>query len=72
MFDHFEFMEWGGLMGLIWIVLLVVLLLMIAGLFRTGRERDSGPGAREILDRRYARGEIDRDEYLRRLSDLEQ
>lgn len=72
MYDHFEFMGWGGFMGLIWIVLLVVVLVLLAGFLRTGRDRDAGPGAREILDRRYARGEIDRDEYQRRLSDLEQ
>jgi putative membrane protein len=71
MFDHFEFMEWGGPMGLIWIVLLVLVLLLLGGLLRAGQGRDAESSARDILDRRYARGEIDRDEYQQRLEDLE-
>ena len=72
MYDHFEFMGWGGFMGLVWIVLLVVVLVMLAGVFRQGGDGLPKPTAREILDRRYANGEIDHDEYQRRLSDLEQ
>jgi len=41
---------------------------------RAGRERAELPvdGPQEILRRRYATGEIDEDEYLRRLSGLSQ
>ncbi len=41
---------------------------------RGGRERPELPadGPQEILRRRYAAGEIDEDEYLRRLSGLSQ
>lgn len=69
MFDHYEFMGWGGAMGLFWLVLLIVLLLLLGGWMR-GRG-DERPSAREILDRRYANGELDREEYQQRLKDLE-
>ena len=36
-----------------------------------GGENASGLSAREILDGRYARGEIDRQEYLDRRKDIE-
>lgn len=72
MFDHLDFMGWGGAMGLLWIVLIVVVVwALVAGLRpRGGGEDRGGPSAREILDRRYASGEIDADEYQRRLNDL--
>lgn len=71
MFDHWEFMGWGGAMGLLWIVLLVAVVWALFTVLRpAGRDRDAGPSAREILDRRYANGEIDADEYQRRLNDL--
>ena len=36
----------------------------------SGSQLAAGPTAREIAQARYARGEINRDEYLRILSDL--
>lgn len=69
MSDHSEFMGWGGFMGLLWIVLLGVVVWVVIGMARGGRGQDA-PTAREILDRRYARGEIDADEYKRRRDDL--
>jgi putative membrane protein len=35
-----------------------------------GPRRQPGDSAMDELERRYARGEIDRDDYLRRRSDL--
>jgi|SRR5581483_6663833 len=68
---------WGGMwLGpLFMVVLLALVIVGIAGLVRwlagsatqgAGRERT----ARDVLDERYARGEIDREEYLRRRDDL--
>lgn len=71
MFDHFEFMGLGGFMGLFWILLLVLLVWLLVGVLRPrGDGAGDGPSAREILDRRYARGEIDAEEYHKRLDDL--
>lgn len=63
----------GGLwMVLIW---LIPILLVVWGLaaFRGG-SRGGGDGrtksARELLDEEYAKGRIDREEYLRRKQDL--
>jgi putative membrane protein len=61
----------------LWVVLtLIVLALVVAlsvWLVRTGRG-PAGPAAdvaRRDLDLRYARGEVDRDDYLQRRADLE-
>jgi uncharacterized membrane protein len=40
------------------------------GRANAGRPRPTAESAEEILKQRYARGEIDRDEYHRRLTDL--
>lgn len=68
--------SWGfgsghGIVGLVfWLIILVVLGALFAGLFGGGgrRERRS---ARDILKERYARGEIEREEYERKLQDLD-
>ncbi len=60
---------WFG--PIIWILLLVLGVWLAMGLMRrngvrVGRDPESGSIAREILDRRFARGEIDEEEYRRR------
>ncbi len=62
----------GGIMWLFWIVILGLLVWFVVALSR----RPGGPGedrksAREILDERYARGEIDREEYEQKRTDLD-
>ena len=61
-------MGWGGwlVMGLFWLLLLGVILYLVVRLLPTGssgagRERQESP--EEILDRRFARGEIDVENY---------
>lgn len=63
----------GGLgMGLWWIV--IVALLVAVAVFVTRRAGDGGAVAhespRDVLDRRYASGEIDRKEYEQMKRDL--
>ncbi|MEW5882329.1 MAG: SHOCT domain-containing protein [Pseudomonadota bacterium] len=62
---------WFG-MGLWWI--LVVVLVVIVGMWAFKRAGDSPSApresARDILDKRYARGEIGRDEYEQKKRDL--
>jgi putative membrane protein len=58
---------------------LVIILLVVPSALIAPYMRGIGPGGgeprprtpRDILDERYARGEIDREEYLRRLQDIE-
>ncbi|MEQ1760083.1 MAG: SHOCT domain-containing protein [Vicinamibacterales bacterium] len=62
----------GGWMVLWWAVGLVVLVLVVRmATGTTGGFSTRGDDTPEqILKRRYAKGELDRDEYLRRLDDL--
>jgi putative membrane protein len=75
-------MGWGGTMGwfgplgmiLFWVVIILVIVLLVRGI-RTSKAngREAGPAetALEILKKRYARGEINKEEYLERKKDLE-
>jgi putative membrane protein len=60
-------MGWG--MILVWLIPIVLAALLIRYLIR---DRDGKPErtALDILEARYARGEIDQDEYLKRRADL--
>ena len=66
-----------GLHGLFWIALVAVIAVMVIWAVRSAgrpyREAaaDGGPTPREILDARYARGEIEQDEYVSRKKTLE-
>ncbi len=78
---------WGGMMGgglmmlLFWGVILAVIVLVVRALMRpaagphgTGQNAGQGAGqgdAEEILRARFARGEIDEDEYRRRRAVLD-
>lgn len=66
--------DWGGrgiMMGLFWVVILIAviaLVLWLAGSRRLPWTSDESPEA--ILKRRYARGEISREQYESMLRDL--
>ena len=60
----------GGFMWIIWILLIVAivwLVIVVAKQDRSSRE----PSPREILDRRYAQGEIDDETYERIKKELD-
>jgi putative membrane protein len=68
---------WGGMWfgPLFMIALLALLVAGVVALVRWSGSRGSDGGgrvrtARDILDERYARGEIDREEYQRRRDDI--
>lgn len=66
-YDHFGM---GLGMILVWIVPLVLLVLLYRG-YVGGRRDRQDKTALEILEARYARGEIDQKEFQRRRADLE-
>ena len=62
-----------GTMGLFWIVLIVALVLLIVWLVRQVSRPGGTPAADEplaILKRRYARGELSREEFERMRQEL--
>lgn len=74
--DHMG--QYGGWMGagwlamlLFWVLLIVAIVLAVKWLARPGPPTETREKtARDILDERYARGEIERDEYEQKKSDL--
>lgn len=67
---HFIFGPLMMLLFLAAIVAVVVLLVRWIGGTGGGGAPRPGAAARDLLDERYAKGEIDRDEYLQRKKDL--
>ena len=70
-------MAWMPFMGFFWLLLLIVLIAAVIGVFRRPWGLQDGPERSErrssglaILDERYARGEINRDEYLQKKQDI--
>ena len=62
----------GGFMWIVWIVLIVAIVWLVITVARQDRssgDRDASP--REILDRRYAQGEIDHETYERMKKELD-
>jgi putative membrane protein len=77
-YDHMNWMMDGWGMGLGFIFWLAILALIIAGVFWFVRSQ-SGAGGRlqgrrstslDLLEERYARGEINREEYLQKKRDI--
>ena len=57
---------------LIWAVILLLLIALVRGIGGFGsRDGKRNKSAREILEERYARGEIDQEEFERKRRDLE-
>ena len=64
---------WGGwtlVHGAFWLLLLALLVFGAIALTRRSRSSGEGSSALDVLNERYARGEIDRDEYLQRKKDI--
>jgi putative membrane protein len=69
---HHGFSGGGLLMGLVWLLVAVVVAVIVYRLLRDGGSRGATgeATAKDILQARYARGEIERREYLEKLQDL--
>lgn len=65
-FEHYG-MGWG--MVLVWLIPILLIALVIRNVI-SDREGKPERTALDILEARYARGEIDRDEFLKRRADL--
>ncbi len=65
----------GGML-LFWVVVIVLAVLLVRGLFPSNPTSSRNfpgqpPSPRQILEQRYARGEINREQYQLMLRDLE-
>ena len=60
----------GGFMWVIWILLIAAIVWLVIAVSRQDRSSRE-PSPREILDRRYARGEIDKETYERMKKELD-
>lgn len=65
-FEHYG-MGWG--MVLVWLIPILLIALVIRNVI-SDRDRKPERTSRDILEARYARGEIDRDEFQKRRADL--
>ncbi len=67
---------WGAMFGMwfFWLVVIALVIVVVIWLVRAASDRGTGTridrSPEEILKERYARGDIDREEYQRRLEDL--
>jgi putative membrane protein len=67
--EHFMF---GGFMWIFWIIVIIGLVFLIKGIVQQGnpKESKSGETPLDILKKRYARGEINKEEFEQRKKDL--
>ena len=60
----------GGWMMLFWAVLFIFIIVLIVKLLMSTGKDHTGDTALETLKKRYARGEIDKEEFEKRKKDL--
>lgn len=73
MSDGFNMGFGGGFMWLVWILLIIAILWVLAMI--SGSKSDPSKGqktALEILEERYAKGEINQQEFLKKKKDLDE
>jgi len=63
-------MNWGFSMGFGWVVPIVVIVILVYLLKESSLLGNKEKDARELLDERYAKGEIDEQEYQRKKEQL--
>ena len=65
-------MMFGGFMWLFWIGLIVGIFFLVKSIAQQNRPetQKAGPSSLEILKKRYASGEIERNEYEQKRKDL--
>ncbi len=62
----------GGFMWIFWIAIIVGIILLVKWIVQQNRPggQQQGENSLEILKKRYARGEIDKEEFERKKKDL--
>ncbi|QOP41298.1 SHOCT domain-containing protein [Sulfurimonas marina] len=65
----FDMNGWGFMMGFGWIILILVAVVLFY-FVNNMQNKNQEPSARDILDKRYANGEIDDEEYQRMKENL--
>ena len=69
--DGFSMGFGGGFMWLFWILPIVVIVWAVKAVVGSGKNpADTGKSALDILKERYARGEIDQEEFEQKRKDL--
>jgi putative membrane protein len=63
---------WGFGMGLGWLIPLLLIVVLVYYINSNKNSKKEGLSAKEILDQRYANGEIDEQEYKRKCDLLEE
>jgi len=71
MFSGGMFFGGGILMWIFWLILLVVLVYVLKDIFGSTGGNSSSNEAMEILKQRFARGEIDEEEFEKRKKQLQ-
>ena len=60
-----------GWMWLVWLLFLAILVFLVWSIAASARGRESRPESpEEILKKRYARGDIEKEEFERKLQDM--
>lgn len=65
-----HFFGGGWMMFFWWLLLIALIVVLLRPLFKSKRPEDSNETPLEILNRRYAEGEIDKKEFEQRKKDL--
>ena len=74
MYWYPDMMGWGGGIGMIifWIVIIIIIALSVKFIVTQSSERtERKESPIEVIKRRYASGEIDKEEYEQKKKDLE-
>lgn len=69
--DGHYFFTGGGFMWIFWLLIIIGVIFLILNITKGSMTQPSNDSPLEILKKRYARGEIEEEEYERRRKELE-